>query len=149
MRHSRLLLLFVLCLLTPAFGRAANFVSPAEAPNATPGLLRELNSGAEEVRVIVGLKDGTPTAKMLLANPDPDGEPERRVTRMAAQQRLAEAMTPQQLQVRHLLREFFDARRHRHAGGRGHAGEPAGCRLGRSGQGRPILSRRRRRAHRS
>ncbi len=106
MRHSRLAVLFVLCLLAAAVGRAANFVSAADAPNATPGLLRELNRGAEEVRVIVGLRDGTPTAKMLLANPDPAGEPGRRVTRVAAQQRLAEAMTPQQLQVRHYYESF-------------------------------------------
>jgi subtilisin family serine protease len=106
MHQSRLLLLFALCLLAAAFGRAANFVSAADAPNATPGVLRELNRGAEEIRVIVGLKDGTPTAKMLLANPDPAGEPERRVTRVAAQKRLAEAMTPRQLQVRHYYESF-------------------------------------------
>src|SRR5207244_13022913 len=95
-----------LCLLTAAFGSAANFVSPADAPNATPGLLRELNRGAEVVRVIVGVRDGTPTAKRLLASPDPAGEPERRGTRVAAQKRLAEEMTPRQLQVRHYYESF-------------------------------------------
>ncbi len=106
MRHSRLLSLLLLFLLGGASARAANFVSAADAPNATPGLLRELNSGAEQVRVIIGVKDGTPSAKMLIAKPDPAGEPERRVRRVAAQKRLAEEMTPHQLRVRYYYESF-------------------------------------------
>ncbi len=106
MRYSRLLILSVLCLLAAGSASAASSVSAADAPNATPGLLRELSRGAEEVRVIIGVKDGTPSAKALLANPDPAGEPGRRVLRMAAQKRLAEQMTPGQLEVRYYYQSF-------------------------------------------
>ena len=106
MRHSRIVLLLLPCLLAPASARAASAVSAADAPNATPGLLRELNRGAEVVRIVVGVRDGTPSARTLMASPDPAGEPERRVLRVAAQKRLAEAMTPRQLAVRHYYESF-------------------------------------------
>ena len=106
MRNSRFVPILVLCLLAPASGRAVSAVSPADAPNATPGLLRELNRGAEELRVIVGVRDATPSAKRLLASPDPDGEPQRRVLRVAAQKRLADEMTPRQLAVRRYYESF-------------------------------------------
>jgi subtilisin family serine protease len=106
MRHSRLLPVFLLCLLAAASARAVSFVSAADAPNATPGLLRELNRGVEEVRVIIGVKDGTPSARRLLASPDPAGEPERRVLRVGAQKRLAEEMTPRQFAVKHYYESF-------------------------------------------
>lgn len=106
MRNSRLVPILFLCLLAPASGRAVSAVSPADAPNATPGLLRELSRGVEEVRIIIGVRDGTPSAKRLLASPDPEGEPERRVLRVAAQKRLAEEMTPRQLAVRHYYESF-------------------------------------------
>ena len=106
MRNSRLVPILFLCLLAPASGRAVSAVSPADAPNATPGLLRELSRGVEEVRIIIGVRDGTPSAKRLLASPDPEGEPERRVLRVAAQKRLAEQMTPRQLAVRHYYESF-------------------------------------------
>jgi subtilisin family serine protease len=106
MRNSRLVPILLLCLLEPASGRAVSAVSPADAPNATPGLLRELSRGVEEVHIIIGVRDGTPSAKRLLASPDPEGEPERRVLRVAAQKRLAEEMTPQQLAVRHYYESF-------------------------------------------
>ncbi len=106
MRKSRFVPILFLCLLAPASGRAVSAVSPADAPNATPGLLRELNRGAEELRVIVGVRDATPSAKRLLARPDPDGEPQRRVLRVAAQKRLADEMTPRQLAVRRYYESF-------------------------------------------
>jgi subtilisin family serine protease len=106
MRHSRLLPVFLLCLLAAASARAVSSVSAADAPNATPALLRELDRGVEEVRVIVGVKDGTPSARRLLASPDPEGEPERRVLRMGAQKRLAEEMTPRQFAVKHYYESF-------------------------------------------
>jgi subtilisin family serine protease len=106
MRNSRLTPMLLLCLLAPASGRAVSAISPADAPNATPGLLRELSRGEEEVRIIIGIRDGTPSAKRLLASPDPEGEPERRVLRVAAQKRLADEMTPRQLAVRHYYESF-------------------------------------------
>jgi subtilisin family serine protease len=106
MRHSRPLSVFLLCLLAAASAGAVSFVSAADAPNATPGLLRELNRGVEEVRVIIGVRDGTPSARRLLASPDPEGEPERRVLRVGAQKRLAEEMTPRQFAVKHYYESF-------------------------------------------
>ncbi len=100
------LLLFVSGLFLSTSAGAANSVSAAEVPNATSNLLRELNSGAEVLPVVVGIKDGTPSARALLASPDPEGEPERRGLRVAAQKRLAEAMTPAQLAVRHYYESF-------------------------------------------
>lgn len=93
-------------LLLAASARGATSVSPADAPNATPSLLRALNRGAETVQVVVGVKDGTPSARKLLAQPDPEGEPGRRGIRVAAQKRLAEEMTPRQLAVRHYYPSF-------------------------------------------
>ena len=85
---------------------AVSAITPDEAPNATPALLRELNRGGETVQVIVGVRDGTPSAKALLANPDPEGEPERRVVRVEAQKRLADELTPQRLAVKHYYESF-------------------------------------------
>ena len=84
----------------------AGFVSAGDAPTATRSLLRELNDGAEEVRVIIGVKDGTPSARRLLASPDPDGDLDCRVVRVAAQKRLAEEMTPRLVAVRHFYESF-------------------------------------------
>jgi subtilisin-like proprotein convertase family protein len=93
-------------LLGVASALGANFVSPADAPNATPVLLRELNSGAEAIPVVIGVKDGTPSARALMENPDPEGETQRRTIRVAAQKRLAADMTPQRLAVRHYYESF-------------------------------------------
>ncbi len=106
MRNSRLLPVFLLCLLAASSARGVSIVSAADAPNATPGLLRQLNRGVEEVRVIIGVREGTPSARRLLASPDPDGEPERRVLRVGAQKRLAEEMTPRQFAVKHYYESF-------------------------------------------
>src|SRR5580765_7008155 len=83
---------FLLC-LPGGRALALSAISAADAPNATPGLLRQLNRGPETLAVVIGVADGTPSAKALLASPDPEGEPERRVLRVAAQKRLAEEMT--------------------------------------------------------
>lgn len=100
------LLLLVSGSVLSASASAANFVSAADAPNATPNLLRELNRGAEILPVVVGVKDGTPSARALLENPDPEGESGRRGLRLAAQRRLADAMTPARLAVRHYYESF-------------------------------------------
>src|SRR6266511_5277180 len=106
MRNSSLLAVFLLCLLAASSVRGVSIVSAADAPNATPGLLRQLNRGVEEVRVIIGVRDGTPSARRLLASPDPEGAPERRVLRVGAQKRLAEEMTPRQFAVKHYYESF-------------------------------------------
>ena len=80
----------LLCLVLAPAARAAQPVSQGEAPRATPSLLRELARGAEELPILIGVRDGTPSARTLLANPDPEGEPERRQIRVLAQQRLAD-----------------------------------------------------------
>ncbi len=81
-------------------------VSREDAPKADAKLLRALAEGAEEVRVIVAVKDGTPSARALLEHPDPAGEPARRVRRIAAQKRLAEEMPEAEFRVRHYYESF-------------------------------------------
>src|SRR6266536_189064 len=91
LRHQVLRLSIALSLslsLSPA-ARALRPVSAQEAPKANAKLLRALAEGAEEVRVIVGVSDGTPSARALLERPDPAGEPARRIRRVDAQKRLA------------------------------------------------------------
>jgi subtilisin family serine protease len=106
MSYSKALLSFAVCLLLAATVRGLSSVSAADAPNATPSLLRELNRGPEQLDVVVGIRDGTPSPKRLLAEPDPEGEPARRLVRVAAQKRLAEDMTPRRLAVRHYYESF-------------------------------------------
>jgi subtilisin-like proprotein convertase family protein len=106
MRRQMLFLAALPCLLLAASARAASHVSAGDAPKATPGLLRELDRGAEELPILIGVKDGTPSARALRASPDPEGEPERRVIRVAAQKRLAEELTPQRLAVKHYYESF-------------------------------------------
>jgi subtilisin-like proprotein convertase family protein len=98
----------ILTIFTVFGGRAAGLspVSPAEAPRADARLLRALNAGAEEIRVIVGVRDGTPSARALLAAPDPAGEPARRVRRLAAQKRLADDVPSAEFRVRHFYESF-------------------------------------------
>ncbi len=137
MRKSRTLPLLLLCLLAPAVGRALSSVSPADAPNATPGLLRELNRGAEELRVLVGVRDGTPSAKRLAG--------QSRSRRRAGPSRPARGRPeapgrgddPAAARGAPLLRELLDARRHGHEGSRDHAREPSGRRLGGARQAGP------------
>jgi subtilisin family serine protease len=100
----RVLLAGVFVLLAlPATSPGLARVRPEEAPRATRSLLRALDRGDAELDVIVGVRDGTPPARTLAAHPDPAGESERRVRRLAAQKRLAEAMPPSDLR---LLRSY-------------------------------------------
>ncbi|HEY6065432.1 MAG TPA: S8 family serine peptidase, partial [Thermoanaerobaculia bacterium] len=86
--------------------RAWAAISAAEAPKAHAKLLRALNQGADEVRVIVGVHDGTPSARALLAAPDPAGEPGRRARRLAAQKRLSDELGADGFHVRHFYESF-------------------------------------------
>ena len=101
--------LFIAALLTfvgsPA-ARAMRPVSASEAPKADARLLRALNQGSGEVRVIVGMRDGTPSAPTLLAAPDAAGEPARRIRRLAAQKRLSGQIPPSEFRVRHFYESF-------------------------------------------
>jgi subtilisin-like proprotein convertase family protein len=106
MRRQKLFLAALPCLLLAASAGGASPVSASDAPNATPGLLRELDRGAQELPILIGVKDGTPSARALRASPDPEGETERRVIRVAAQKRLAEELTPQRLAVKHYYEGF-------------------------------------------
>ena len=81
-------------------------VSAAEAPRADARVLRALNSGAERVRLLIGVRDGTPSARALMLAPDPAGEPARRRVRMAAQKRLADEMPTEELEVHHFYESF-------------------------------------------
>jgi subtilisin-like proprotein convertase family protein len=86
--------------------RAVRPISADEAPKADAKLLRALNQSGEEVRVIVGVRDGTPSARALMAAPDPAGEPARRVRRIAAQKRLSDEVPQSQFRVRHFYESF-------------------------------------------
>lgn len=86
--------------------RALAPISRDEAPKADAQLLRALNEGAQEVRVIVGVRDGTPSARALLAAPDPAGEPARRVRRIAAQKRLSDEIPQAEFRTRHFYESF-------------------------------------------
>jgi hypothetical protein len=92
-------------LSSPA-ARAVAPVSAGQAPKAHAKLLRALNEGAEEVRVIVGVRDGTPSARTLLAAPDPAAEPGRRARRIAAQKRLSDDIGTAEFRVRHFYESF-------------------------------------------
>lgn len=91
--------------LTAPAARGAKPVTAAEAPKADPRLLRKLQEGAERVPVLVRVKDGTPSARALLASPDPGGEPERGKRRLTAQRRLIEDL-PRQFKPRHTYESF-------------------------------------------
>ena len=97
MRRSPLIVLSAL-LLSATVSLGAEMlapVSPAEAPRADARVLRALNSGAERVSVLLGVRDGTPSARQLRLHPDPAGEPARRFVRLQAQKTLAEQMRQQ------------------------------------------------------
>lgn len=89
----------------PLFGAVARPVSPEEAPRADASVLRALNAGQETLKILVGVRDGTPSMKLLAAHPDPAGEPERRARRIAAQRALAAAF-PGALAVRRHYESF-------------------------------------------
>src|SRR5262245_43819367 len=69
----------------------------AAIEKADPALLRAIESGKKEIRVIVGLKDRTTPARMLKQHPDPQGEQERRAIRLAAQRHVASQLAAGQL----------------------------------------------------
>src|SRR5438445_644479 len=91
--------------LSPA-ARALRPVSAEEAPKANAKLLRALGEGAQEVRVIVGVSDGTPSARALLERPDPAGEPARRIRRLDAQKRLVGDLPQNEFRARHFAESF-------------------------------------------
>jgi subtilisin family serine protease len=93
MRRSRAL--FV-CLAGALMVAASARGSQAAIAKADPALLRAMESGRGEMRVIVGLRDGTTSPRLLRERPDPAGEPDRRARRLAAQQRLASQVSSEQ-----------------------------------------------------
>ncbi len=96
----------VLLFLAASASTAAVPMVPAEAaPKADASVLRALNSGAESVDVLVGLRDGTPAPRSLATHPDPAGEPARRLRRLAAQDALAREFGPT-LRVRRRYESF-------------------------------------------
>ncbi len=97
-------LLIPLTLARPLAAQTA--ISAAQAPRADALVLRALNSGADEVRVIFAVRDGTPSARALRISPDPAGEPARRLVRLAAQQRIADEMPAEEFRVRHFYGSF-------------------------------------------
>ncbi len=108
MRRLTLSLFLALCLLPTLCRPAAaqEEITASAAPRADARVLRALNSGAERVRVIFALKDGTPSARALRLSPDPAGEPARRMLRLEAQKRLAEEMPREEFEVRHFYGSF-------------------------------------------
>jgi Subtilase family/Proprotein convertase P-domain len=105
-RLSQIWIAALFTLLTSPAAPALAPVSADEAPKADAKLLRALAEGAEEVRIIVGMRDGTPSARALLETPDPAGEPARRVRRIAAQKRLADDVPSSEFRVRHFYESF-------------------------------------------
>lgn len=97
------LILFGVALVPPALGHA---LRAEDVPKADEKVLRALAQGAEELRIIVGVADGTPGPRALWLEPDAAGEPARRVRRLAAQHRLAGQMPDTALTVRHYYASF-------------------------------------------
>ncbi len=98
------IVLSLVTLSSPASGLSE--ITAREVPKADARLLRALSTGVEEVRVIVGVKDGTPSARALLLSPDPAGEPARRIRRIAAQRRLAVEMPDNRFEPLHYYESF-------------------------------------------
>ena len=96
----------VLALLAGASEASAAALSPADLPKATPRLLQHLANGEAQVRVLVGVADGTPSPRTLLAHPDPAGEPARRIQRLAAQTKLAGELPEEDFRPRHFYESF-------------------------------------------
>ena len=81
-------------------------VTAEQAPRADARLLRALANGAEEVRVIVGVRDGTPSARVLRERPDPAGEPARRIRRIEAQKRIVGEVPAAEFRPLHYYASF-------------------------------------------
>jgi subtilisin family serine protease len=105
-QSTRFAIAVLLTVLGSPAVRALQPISADEAPKADAKLLRAFAEGAEEVRVIIAVKDGTPTARALLEHPDPAGEPARRVRRIAAQKRLADEVPRTEFRPRHFYESF-------------------------------------------
>ncbi len=105
-QNSRSLFLAVaLLLLTAPAAQGTKPITAADAPKADARLLRKLQEGADRLRVVIRLKDGTPSARALLATPDPEGEEERGRRRLAAQRHLIEEM-PREFEPIHTYESF-------------------------------------------
>jgi subtilisin-like proprotein convertase family protein len=104
-KTAQLLVAALLIFGSPAV-EAVQPISASEAPKADARLLRALNQSSGEVRVIVGVRDGTPSARALLAAPDPAGERARRIRRLAAQKRLSGQVPQSEFRVRHFYESF-------------------------------------------
>ncbi len=96
----------LLLLAARPVGAAGPRVDPEQAPRADPSVLRALNRGDQILNVIVGVRDGTPSPRLLAAHPDSSGEPGRRAARLAAQERLAKSMKAGQFELRRRYESF-------------------------------------------
>ena len=99
-KRARTAALLLLLGWSPGLRAERAALDPADAPRADGSVLRALDRGEETLDVIVGVRDGTPSAAVLAAHPDPAGEPARRVRRLAAQARLAESLPRELVEVR-------------------------------------------------
>ena len=80
---------------------------PSPVARLTPRLLRQLDRApGEPVGVIVGVADGTPSPRALLMHPDPEGEPARRLQRIASQKQIAADMPAADFEPRHFYESF-------------------------------------------
>jgi subtilisin-like proprotein convertase family protein len=103
---SRLSATVLFLLAASPAARGLRPVTAEEAPRADAKLLRALAKGAQEVRIIVGVQDGTPSARALRERPDPAGEPARRIRRIEAQKRIVEAVPDSEFHPRHYYESF-------------------------------------------
>jgi hypothetical protein len=103
---GRLSATVLLLLAASSAVRGMQPVTAEQAPRAEAKLLRALANGAQEVRVIVGVRDGTPPARVLRDKPDPAGEPARRIRRIDAQKRLVEEVPAAEFRPRHYYGSF-------------------------------------------
>jgi len=78
----------------------------SEISKADPGLLRAVSSGGSGFRVIVGMRDGTVSPRLLRAQLDPAGETERRAQRMSTQLKLVSGLAREQFSPSDLYESF-------------------------------------------
>ena len=102
-----------LSVIRPAFSRGELSLPRAHARHrrrGPPGRRRGFSASSrrepQEVRVIVGVKDGTPSARVLREKPDPAGEPARRIRRIEAQKRLVGEVSAAEFRPRHYYESF-------------------------------------------
>jgi subtilisin-like proprotein convertase family protein len=105
-RLSRLTAAVFFVLAASPAARALQPLTAEEAPRADARVRRAFVTGAEEVRVIVGVNDGTPSARVLRESPDPAGEPARRIRRIDAQRRITGAIPASEFRPRHFYESF-------------------------------------------